>query len=328
MVNLPTLSLLISGASAATRPALTDALISSVNQNPNHTWTAGRNAFFEHLSLAEATATLLRIDYDETTPALIRREKGTTGVGKSPLNFDSRTQFPGCIGAIRNQLHCGACWAFAAAEVLSDRFCIASNGSINVTLAPQDLISCGHVRTPPKYMLGCDGGVPEYAWKYLEQTGISTDDCMPFIGNDNTTQPTEVCPTSKPCDAKKYQTQVGSSRLLDSARDAAQQYMSGTGFQPPYSGIRSGGPLQAVFYVYEDFFAYKSGVYKHTNMTQSPLGKHSIKLVGYGIDPVAGPYWTAANSWGNSWGRDGYFKIGSGECMIESEITLGSPLLE
>ena len=143
MVNLPTLSLLISGASAATRPALTDALISSVNQNPNHTWTAGRNAFFEHLSLAEATATLLRIDYDETTPALIRREKGTTGVGKSPLNFDSRTQFPGCIGAIRNQLHCGACWAFAAAEVLSDRFCIASNGSINVTLAPQDLCPPG-----------------------------------------------------------------------------------------------------------------------------------------------------------------------------------------
>jgi hypothetical protein len=63
------------------------------------------------------------------------------------------------------QGHCGGCWAFGATETLSDRFCIATNGTTNVSLSPQDLISCGHVRTPPKYLLGCDGGVPEYAWK-------------------------------------------------------------------------------------------------------------------------------------------------------------------
>ena len=256
--------------------------------------------------------------FGDKVPSITTINAATPRVGKPPLNFDSREQWPHCIGAIRNQENCGACWAFAAAETLSDRFCILSGGKVNVTLAPQDLISCGHVRTPPKYMLGCDGGVPEYAWKYLEQTGISTDECMPFIGNK-----TETCPTAAPCDAKKYKVQPGSSRLLNGATSAAQQYMSGSGA----GGLKSGGPIQTVFYVFQDFFQYKSGIYKHTNKTQKALGKHSVKIVGYGLDDGK-PYWTVANSWGAKWGMDGFFKIAFGECSIESEMTFGQPLLE
>jgi hypothetical protein len=54
-----------------------------------------------------------------------------------------------------------------------------------VTLSPQDLISCD-IGT---YNMGCAGGVPEYAWRYLETTGISTDDCIPYIENA-----AETCP--------------------------------------------------------------------------------------------------------------------------------------
>ena len=314
------------GAAASPPPALNDAIIASVNRNPDSTWAAARNSRFEHLTLEEASMLLgsLTADDDDLNASSWKQTEPAAGLGKSPTNFDSRDHWPSCIGQIRNQGHCGACWAFASSETLSDRFCIASNGSVNVTLAPQDLISCGHIRTPPKYMLGCDGGVPEYAWKYLETTGISSDDCMPFAGNV-----TEKCPTTKPCDAKKYKIQVGSSRLLGGGSSAAaQQYMSGSGFQPPFSGKNSGGPIQAVFYVYQDFFAYKSGVYKRTNTTQKTLGKHSVKLVGYGVDSIAGAYWTAANSWGSKWGMDGYFKIGAGECEIGSELTFGAPLLQ
>jgi len=320
--------LVFEATAARSPPALSDAIIASVNRNPDSTWVAARNSRFEHLTLEEASALLgsLAADDEGLNASSWTQEQSDppAGLRQSPTDFDSRDQWPDCIGAIRNQGHCGACWAFAAAETLSDRFCIASNGSVNVTLAPQDLISCGHIRTPPKYMLGCDGGVPEYAWKYLEITGISSDDCMPFVGNVS-----EKCPSTKPCDAKKYKTQSGSTRLLaGGSSEAAKQYMSGSGFQPPFRGLQSGGPIQAVFYVYQDFFAYKSGVYKHTNATQKPLGKHSIKLVGYGVDTKTHQaYWTAANSWGDQWGLDGYFKIGAGECEIESELTLGAPLV-
>jgi cathepsin B len=308
------------GAAASSQLILDDGIISRINNDPSSTWTAGRNPRFEDVTLEEAKMLLGVLDIaddDDGVSKILSETNSTTNgnstVKKNPLNFDSRDQWPGCIGAIRNQGHCGGCWAFGATETLSDRFCIASKGAINVTLSPQDLISCGHVRTPPKYMLGCDGGVPEYAWKYLESTGISTDPCIPFIGNT-----TEVCPTQ--CnntggDFKKYKVAMGSSRLLNGASSAAQQAISTT------------GPIQAVFYVYQDFFAYKSGVYKHTNATEKYLGKHSIKIVGYGIDDTAGNYWTVANSWGTSFGMDGFFKIGLTECMIDSEMTFGNPLL-
>ena len=299
---------------------LSDEMIQSINSHQS-SWVASRNERFAGVTVVEATKLLGALTVGEggkekrTAAQVITADTPT--YGKNPINFDSREQWPGCIGAIRNQQKCGGCWAFGAAETLSDRFCIASRGTINVTLSPQDLLSCGHVRTPPKYMLGCNGGVPEYAWKYLEDTGISTDECIPFttvLDNE-----TEACPTQQPCDAKKYKVKMGSTRLLNGASSAAQQYIS----DPVH-----GGPIQAVFYVYEDFFQYKSGIYKHTNMTQKYLGKHSIKVVGYGLDPVHGDYWTVANSWGPKWGMDGFFNIGFGECMIESEMTFGQPLIE
>jgi cathepsin B len=213
------------------------------------------------------------------------------------------------VHGIRDQGACGACWAFGAAEVLSDRFCIASNGSINVTLSPQDLISCDI----GKYNMGCAGGVPEYAWRYLETTGISTDDCIPYIENAADTCPLH-CKKASHAPYKKYKVLPGSTILINGAASAAQQY------------IAEAGPVQAVFEVFQDFFAYESGIYRHVN--GSLLGKHSVKIVGFGVENGTA-YWTAANSWGDEWGMEGYFRIarGSSGCGIESEIVLGKPLL-
>lgn len=39
-----------------------------------------------------------------------------------PTTFDAREQWPGCdsIKEIRDQSSCGSCWAFGAAEAMSD----------------------------------------------------------------------------------------------------------------------------------------------------------------------------------------------------------------
>jgi cathepsin B len=82
------------------------------------------------------------------------------------------------------------------------------------------------------------------------------------------------------------------------------------------------GPLEVAFDVYEDFLAYKSGVYTH--QTGNMLGGHAVKLIGYGTENGVA-YWTIANSWNDTWGDEGTFKIarGTDECGIEDDVVGG-----
>lgn len=61
-----------------------------------------------------------------------------------PENFDLREQYPDCeaLQEIRDQGSCGSCWAFSTAEVMSDRFCIASGQKRQDRLSPLHLVSC------------------------------------------------------------------------------------------------------------------------------------------------------------------------------------------
>lgn len=100
-------------------------------------------------------------------PELIHDE-GT--VTELPENFDSRVQWPNCptIGEIRDQGSCGSCWAFGAAEAMSDRFCIHSNGTKHFYFSSEHLISCCHTCG-----FGCNGGFPgrkinfSVSWKFF-----------------------------------------------------------------------------------------------------------------------------------------------------------------
>lgn len=91
-----------------------------------------------------------------------------------PTAFDSRTKWPNCVHAIRDQAKCGSCWAFGATEALSDRFCIASDGKVDVVLSPQDLVSCDW------WDRGCNGGIISWAWSHLKTEGAAADTCIPY----------------------------------------------------------------------------------------------------------------------------------------------------
>lgn len=95
--------------------------------------------------------------------------------GAAPTNFDSRVQWPDCAHEVRDQQSCGSCWAFGASEALSDRFCVASEGKINVVLSPEDMVECDQKN------MGCEGGNLFFAWNYLMKTGIVADSCTPYV---------------------------------------------------------------------------------------------------------------------------------------------------
>ena len=82
------------------------------------------------------------------------------------------------------------------------------------------------------------------------------------------------------------------------------------------------GTVTAAFTVYEDFLSYTSGVYVHRYGEE--LGGHAIKIFGYGVEDGT-EYWFCANSWNDSWGDQGFFKIKKGvdECGIESDVSAG-----
>lgn len=61
-----------------------------------------------------------------------------------PEEFDGRKAWKNCqsLTHIRDQANCGSCWAVAAAAAISDRVCIASNGTSQTSISAEDLLSC------------------------------------------------------------------------------------------------------------------------------------------------------------------------------------------
>lgn len=216
-------------------------------------------------------------------------------VSNIPSDFDASTEWPNCIGMIRDQGQCGSCWAFASTEVLADRYCIQQG--VSVVLSPQWLVSCDTSNT------GCIGGWATYTWNYLADTGAPEDACAPYVSGD-----------SKTSGACSY---PGCSGFYTSG--TAYTYSSPTAIQ---LAILQSGPVMAQFQVYSDFFAYSScDIYTHLSSDTEGDG-HYVKIVGWG-NLEGTNYWKVANSWGTGWGCDGYFFIAFGQCGIDSQASAG-----
>ncbi|MFT3968783.1 MAG: C1 family peptidase [Micropruina sp.] len=68
--------------------------------------------------------------------------------------------------------------------------------------------------------------------------------------------------------------------------------------------LSSVGPMVACMDVYEDSNCYADGVYEH--VVGERVGGHCVLMVGY--DDIQ-QCWIGKNSWGPSWGKQGFFRI-------------------
>ena len=225
-----------------------------------------------------------------------------------PASFDAREQWGACIHPVRNQLDCGSCWAFAASEVLSDRFCIASNRTVDVVLSPQDLLSC------EKLNLKCEvGSLPNWAWSFLESHGICSEECAPYVSGDGHVP---SCPKS--CESGQAFTRYKAQNTRHVQGEAALM-----------QEILVSGPVDVTFNVYSDFQPYCSEGESPCPVYQKKAGGweglHSVKMIGWGqLNATA--YWLVQNSWGSDWGEAGDGP--SARCVLFASVEVNLSLLQ
>ena len=84
------------------------------------------------------------------------------------------------------------------------------------------------------------------------------------------------------------------------------------------------GPTSISFTVVPGFKQYSGGVYINATCPNVPLDvNHDVMLIGYGTE-MGLDYWLIKNSWGATWGDNGYIRIANtrknepGICGINS----------
>lgn len=208
----------------------------------------------------------------------------------APAKFDQRN-----IGGknyttpVKDQGGCGSCVAFGVAAVMETTFQRQTNNPTSgINLSEAHLFYC-HAASEGR---NCGNGWwPDKALDKATNPGVATDDMFPYTSGN------QACTVNSGWQNSKA-TSSGKTKL--STRAAMKNW------------IATRGSITGCFLVYQDFFAYSSGVYRH--VTGDLAGGHCIEICGYD-DAIAA--WICKNSWGTGWGETGYFRIGYGQCKIE-----------
>ncbi|XP_068669250.1 senescence-specific cysteine protease SAG39-like [Aristolochia californica] len=207
-------------------------------------------------------------------PTFFRYENGTT-----PSSMDWRKKR--AVTSIKDQGQCGCCWAFSAVAAMEGITKIKTGKLIS--LSEQALVDCdingeNH---------GCEGGLMDDAFEFIKQNGgLTTEANYPYKGIDGT------CNSNRESDhSAKIQ------GYEDVPANSEESLMKAVAKQPVSVAIDASSIA---------FQFYSGGVFAGECGTNLD---HGVTAVGYGKSDNGTKYWLVKNSWGKSWGEEGYIRM-------------------
>ncbi|KAM3134658.1 hypothetical protein pb186bvf_013300 [Paramecium bursaria] len=262
-----------------------DEEIQQHNSN-KYPFTLGRNEFFQNFTLTDAK--YLFQNYLTLNSSLPKCPKLNTNI---PSVFNFYDAYPRCKNRVYDQGNCSSSYAVAIASAFSDRIC--QENEIE-QLSPQNLLSC-----EGRNNMGCKGGYMTKSIDYIINHGLTTLACQPFQG------------------VEVYQ----DCQKLNCTRYKAKEYCQIQTKDDIKREILTYGPVVSMISPYRDFLIYQDGIYQVLEGTKRYSGHHVVKIIGWG-DQDGYQYWIIENSWGESWGQNGYAKVAMDGFLDLSERAL------
>nr|XP_054751285.1 procathepsin L-like [Lytechinus pictus] len=213
-----------------------------------------------------------------------------------PKSVDWRTK--GYVTPIKDQGACGSCWAFSTVGALEGQH-FAQTGKL-VSLSEQNLVDCSGAEGND----GCEGGWPAWADGYIKSNGgIDTETGYPYVGQDETChfRTSDIGATI----TGFSEIEAGSEKSLEKA-------------------LAQVGPISVCIDASQPSFQlYESGVYNEPDCS-STLLDHCVTAVGYDVTENNLDYYIVKNSWGTTWGQEGYIWMSrnqDNQCGIATNAT-------
>jgi C1A family cysteine protease len=207
----------------------------------------------------------------------------------APVSIDWRAK--GAVTSVKDQGQCGSCWTFSSTGAIEGAWAV-SKGKL-VDLSEQQLVDCATGFAYGSH--GCNGGQMEGAFKYVIEHGQCALSAYPYTAKDGS------------CDSLCSPV-VHISSCFDVKPNDQLSLKAAVAQQPVAIAIEADTRY---------FQSYSSGV-----LTSTSCGTnldHGVLIAGYG-EENGQKYWLVKNSWGTTWGENGYVKIARSESTNDAGI--------